>query len=592
MGGGSPSPAPAPAQQTVNQTSEFPDELKPYISDILERAKTRTEARDAAGYQLYPGPRLAEFQPEQQEAQSGIAAMARNGIATTPYGSSRLYMPQAYAGTVRSAEQFTPQAASQYMSPYIQSVIDINKREAERQGDLQMQGIRDQAVGAGSFGGSRQAFLESEQNRNEAQLLNDIQTKGMQSAYEQAQSMFERQKARDLAAGSQFAGLAEQAPRLGIAEMGALSGVGQQKQEQAQRALDIGYQQFQEEQQYPEASLQQYSSIIRGFPLTPNQFGVTQTAAPAPNLVTQLAGAAATGAGIYGAFKAMGGRLVEGHVKRLETGGSVDEADEEEEEEDTTAPVIVAQPTPSKKANLATVKKKSAYEEELSSQLEDNKSLSQAIKDSAKSNKEALEAKKKSIQQDKYLALIQGGAEMMEAGGEGKNLLTGVGRGAKAALPAFAKARAEERDVSSQIAGVDLDAALKSYGMSKDRIDMLSAEEKLQILRDEAEARGVSAEAALESARARKIAAGNKNVIKWKEPDGKARESYLASAKKTLKNADLSTDQANIVSERAIDLMRKARNERGVDLGFDQALRAVIQHSTDLKKDGFFSFLD
>jgi len=306
-GGGAPPP---PAQQQISQTSEFPEELRPYITDILERSKTRIEARDEEGYLPYPAPRLAEFTPEQLEAQTGIAGLARTGLASDPaLASSRTYMQPALDATQASLGQFDTAAAQQYMSPYMQSVIDIQKREAMRSGDVQRQDIGTQAVGAGGFGGSRQAIQESEQRRNEAQLLSDIQAKGQQSAFEQAGAQFERQKGRELAGGQQLAGLGEQAPRLALAELGALSGVGAAQQEQGQRALDIGYQQFQEELQYPERTLQEYSSIIRGFPLTPNQFGVTQTATPPPNLATQLAGVAGAGAGAFKAFAKGGGQI-------------------------------------------------------------------------------------------------------------------------------------------------------------------------------------------------------------------------------------------------------------------------------------------
>jgi len=309
MGGGG-APPPPPATQQVSQTSEFPEELKPYITDILERSKTRMEAREAEGYLPYPAPRLAEFTPEQLEAQTGIAGLARTGLASDPtLASSRTYMQPALAATQASLGQFDTAAAQQYMSPYMQSVIDIQKREAMRSGDVQRQDIGTQAVGAGGFGGSRQAIAEAEQRRNEAQLLADIQAKGQQAAFEQAGAQFERQKGRELAGGQQLAGLGEQAPRLALAELGALSGVGAAQQEQAQRGLDIGYQQFQEELQYPERTLQEYSSIIRGFPLTPNQFSVTQTATPPPNLATQLAGVVGTGAGAYKAFAKDGGQI-------------------------------------------------------------------------------------------------------------------------------------------------------------------------------------------------------------------------------------------------------------------------------------------
>lgn len=308
--GGAPSAPPPPAQQQVSQTAEFPEELKPFIDDILERARTRIESRDEEGFQKFPAPRLAEFSPEQSEAQQGISNIARSGISSDPrLSSSKTYMAPALEATASSRGTFDADTASKFMSPYIQNVIDIQKREARRSGELQNQQIADQAVGAGSYGGSRQAFQESERRRNEAQLLDDIQAKGLQSAFETGSAQFEREKGRDLAAGQQYAGLGEQAPRLALAELGALSGVGAAKQEQGQRALDIGYQEFQEELQYPERTLQEYSSIIRGFPLTPNQFGVTQTATPPPNLTTQLAGALGTGAGAFKAFAKEGGQI-------------------------------------------------------------------------------------------------------------------------------------------------------------------------------------------------------------------------------------------------------------------------------------------
>ena len=82
--GGAPSAPPPPAQQQVSQTAEFPEELKPFIDDILERARTRIEARDEEGFQKFPAPRLAEFSPEQSEAQQGISNIARSGLSSDP----------------------------------------------------------------------------------------------------------------------------------------------------------------------------------------------------------------------------------------------------------------------------------------------------------------------------------------------------------------------------------------------------------------------------------------------------------------------------------------------------------------------------
>jgi len=80
--------------------------------------------------------------------------------------------------------------SSKYMSPYMQGVIDISKREAERDYTKQMNALNAKAVSAGAFGGSRQALERSEAQRNYNQQLQDIQTRGLQQAYESGRSQY------------------------------------------------------------------------------------------------------------------------------------------------------------------------------------------------------------------------------------------------------------------------------------------------------------------------------------------------------------------------------------------------------------------
>ncbi len=80
--------------------------------------------------------------------------------------------------------------SSKYMSPYMQGVIDISKREAERDYTKQMNALNAKAVSAGAFGGSRQALERSEAQRNYNEQLQDIQTRGLQQAYESGRSQY------------------------------------------------------------------------------------------------------------------------------------------------------------------------------------------------------------------------------------------------------------------------------------------------------------------------------------------------------------------------------------------------------------------
>lgn len=80
--------------------------------------------------------------------------------------------------------------SSKYMSPYMQGVVDITKREAERDYTKQMNALAAKAKSAGAFGGARQALERSEAQRNYNQQLQDIQTRGMQQAYESGRSQY------------------------------------------------------------------------------------------------------------------------------------------------------------------------------------------------------------------------------------------------------------------------------------------------------------------------------------------------------------------------------------------------------------------
>jgi len=287
-GGGGGAPAPA-STQTVVEKAEFPPEIREYIKDILTKGQAQEVARIAAGYPVFPGPRIATFTPEERAAQAGIIAQV---------GATQPSFDIARGLTAAGTGAATTEAIQQGMSPYMQNVVDIQKREAERANEARRQQLAAQGVAARAFGGTREALMQAELERNLQQQLADIQATGSQAAFQQAQEAFERQKQRQLAGGQQMAGLGTAQQAAAMKELGALAGVGEQQRQQQQKALDLAFQQFREEQVYPEASLQQYSSLIRGFPLTPTTTQTQQSLLPTPSLGQQLIGAATTAAGL------------------------------------------------------------------------------------------------------------------------------------------------------------------------------------------------------------------------------------------------------------------------------------------------------
>jgi hypothetical protein len=311
--GGSPPPPPATPSSTT-QTSEFPTELRPFIKDVLGKAQAIQEQRETEGYVPFEGPQIAEFTPEQEQAFTGIQGLV---------GQGQGYFDPSTALAKSSAVAPTSEAVQAAMSPYTQNVVDIQQREALRQADVAQQQLGAQAVSAGGYGGSRMAILEAEQNRNTQQLLGDIQARGQAAAFEDAQTRLAQQSGRELAASGQLMNLGSVAPQQALKELTSIEAIGAQKQAQGQRALDIAKQQFQEEQVFPEQTLQQYQSVIRGFPLAPTTYTNTQTTTPAPSFLQQAAGIGGLGLGVASAFGGFG-RAQGGLVRRMQ-GGQVDQ---------------------------------------------------------------------------------------------------------------------------------------------------------------------------------------------------------------------------------------------------------------------------
>jgi hypothetical protein len=308
MGGSS--PPPPPAVQTQVQQSTIPAELRPFITDILEESQAVKERRMEEGYVPFEGPRIAEFTPEQQQAFSGVKGLV---------GAGEQYFDPAARLTAASAIAPTrTEEVQQYMSPYIQNVIDIQTREAQRKADVEKQQLAAEAVGAGGYRSSRGDILEAERQRNLQQQLGDIQARGLAAAYEDAQRRMAEQRQRELGAGAQFGQLGVAAPSQTMKELQGLEAVGAQQQAQQQQALNIAQQEYEIARTFPERTLQDYSSIIRGFaaPIPASTTSTTQTTTPPPSFLQQ----AGTLAGLGLAASKF---VSKGGLVGLATGGTV-----------------------------------------------------------------------------------------------------------------------------------------------------------------------------------------------------------------------------------------------------------------------------
>ena len=258
MGGGGGGGGQA-ANQT--QTTELPEWARGYAKDTLAKGAALTDVNQNP-YQTYTGQRVA-----------GLSDLQNKAISQAG--------PEGFQKTVGS-----------YMSPYQQNVTDIQKREAARQSGIAGLGQQAQAVQAGGFGGSRDAIMRAERERNLGQQMNDIQERGLQSAY----------------------GAATQQYNQGLNQLNTLGGLQQQQQ---QKGLDVAYQDFTNQQNYPYKQLGFMADMVRGIPVGQQ----TSIYGGQPNALGQLAG---LGLGAYGISRMAEGGLTYADGGSVESTGNVE----------------------------------------------------------------------------------------------------------------------------------------------------------------------------------------------------------------------------------------------------------------------------
>jgi hypothetical protein len=310
-------------QQSTTQTQDLPPWAIPYAKEVLGKGSALADSP----YQRYTGERIAQFTPLQQRAFAGATTMAPSAatgqgidIAGQAAGKAMGTSYDPYA-----TGQFGAQA-SQYMDPYMQNVVDIQQREAQRAADIAGTQRGAQAVQSGAFGGSRQAIMDAEAARNLAMQKGDIQARGLQDAFSRGQTQFNteqqlREQSKQYGAGLGLQGL--QTALTGAQNLGALgsqqfqqgmdvnklqAGYGTQQQQQVQNILGQQYQDFQDEKKFPYQQLEFQSNLLRGTPS-----GTTTTMyAPGPSTISQVAG---LGTAAYGLSKMAEGGTTRGYAK-------------------------------------------------------------------------------------------------------------------------------------------------------------------------------------------------------------------------------------------------------------------------------------
>jgi len=333
-----------PTKSEVTQTN-IPEYARPYVETMLGAGQqqifnydtdpetgemTPTGIKPYQPFSQDPNAYFAGFSPMQEQSFQGAANL---GVAPQLAGATGMAAEAGMRGldtryqTGRfDAPQFGDQSAQQYMNPYMQDVVNVQQREAQRQADIAGTQRGAQAVQSGAFGGARQAIMDAEAARNLATQKGDIQAQGSNLAYQQAQQQFNADMARRQQAQQMYeqsrqygAGIGLQGLQTGLQAAGTLGQLGQtqygqnvgniqlqnqfggQQQALEQAKINQQVQDYGTAQQYPMMQLANMNNLLRGLPM---QSSTVQTYQAPPSPLSQLAGAGATA---YGAYKTFGG---------------------------------------------------------------------------------------------------------------------------------------------------------------------------------------------------------------------------------------------------------------------------------------------
>jgi hypothetical protein len=208
----------------------------------------QAQALSKTPYQTYQGPLTAGASDLQNKTFQGLAGLtfpSNMGQSFSSTGAYQLPDPNAAPG---AAPAGPTGIASQYMNPYLQSVLTPQLDELRRQNEITNAATNAKMTQAGAFGGGRQAIMNAENNRNLMMEQNKTVGQGYSNAYDKAMAQFNTEQ-------GQAKTLVDMLAQQGATQRGITSeGV----------AADLG--EFEKQRQFPYQQVQFQRDMISGLP--------------------------------------------------------------------------------------------------------------------------------------------------------------------------------------------------------------------------------------------------------------------------------------------------------------------------------------
>jgi hypothetical protein len=221
----------------------------PYVTSMLGKA----EALSNMPYEVYKGPLTAGASSLQQKLFDGLGGLAfpgRLGQSFTATDAPTLptMTSSGMAGAPGAAAQPTGIAA-QYMNPYLSAVLAPQLSELQRQAQIAQMNSGSKLSQAGAYGGSRQAIMDAELQRNLLAKANEAIGQGYASAYEKGLGQFNTEfgQAKDIA--------------------NMMSGAGATQRDIESEGIKADLAAFESQRDFPYKQLQFQQSMLGGMPI-------------------------------------------------------------------------------------------------------------------------------------------------------------------------------------------------------------------------------------------------------------------------------------------------------------------------------------
>jgi len=239
--------ATGPATDTTTSST-----LSPWAGDYVTNMLGQGQALANQPYQAYKGPLTAGPSDLQQQQFAGISSLASTGLTPTQYST----------GT------FDTTAAQKYMNPYIQTALDPQLKEMQRQADIARLADASRLTGAGAYGGSRQAIMEAEGRRNLLEKQGAAIGQGYQTAYDKAMQQYNADMGRRLQTEQAQQAANEASAQFGLKSLDALGQAGAAQRAIEAEGIKADKDQFEEQRDWPYKMVQYQQGLLQGLPIT------------------------------------------------------------------------------------------------------------------------------------------------------------------------------------------------------------------------------------------------------------------------------------------------------------------------------------